>query len=255
MGIGDGIVEGLKNLINKITICGTVDKYEGACMFRMGSPVPWRLSLTPEEKKKRADERRKVRFHTIKEGENPYSFNYKDGEGVEYNCGKPIKSFRLWHHPYWYRKELDLRAGFYWNWPVIDRLAVIYTKVDTATIDPVCILTTDNDPNKDSIMVGAVAFWNVKKVSAALVETKDHEQFVKEKVRGELSDLAIGHPYDYWKSKSNVEEFRTDLMAVTNRKISPYGLEVIDLRLTDLVPPKIYKIFGPSHNFPVYPQG
>lgn len=145
----------------------------------------------------------------------------------EYEGGLILRNGKL-------HKILD--PGLHFKCPFIDVLLVANIKADTFEVEPVTITTLD----AKNISIGLMIDYEVTDVVKFLLENNESIGNMQHKSRGELSDFLEEKNWMDIKKK-------TTKNALKNRLSDQYeklGVKINDLRFTNKVECRVYKVFN-----------
>lgn len=128
--------------------------------------------------------------------------------------------------------------GLRFKWPFLEKSETTNVKDDTMEIEPISITTLDGK----TISIGSVIYFRVKNVQLYLTEHNDALSNMRDKSRGEMSDLIEDINWDAIRKKTT----RTTLKNKLAESFKLMGVEVQEVKFTHKSQSPAFKIFTDS---------
>ena len=129
----------------------------------------------------------------------------------------------------------DLKAGWNFKLPIIDRFLTCVTTLETAFITNVNITTKDTK----ACTVSACFEYNVTDCKKYLLDTNDAPTNIKDVGMGCIADALIDSDWEEISKRKTINEIKRTL----NKELSTYGVSVTRFWFTDITITRVFTLF------------
>lgn len=170
-------------------------------------------------------------FTTFADYANPWVIVKHYQEAVILRCGK-------------YNRTLP--PGYWIKWPFLEYVYEVNVKCDTMSVEPVTITTIDGK----SITIGLILDFEIIDSKKFMLENNDSYTNMKDLARGEMSDYLEDVNWENIKKKTT----KNALMRLISKRFQDMGIKLNDLKFTDKVENRAFRLFGngPSQSNAIY---
>ena len=128
--------------------------------------------------------------------------------------------------------------GLHWYWPVVTSYKMMMTVRQTQKIQSKVVMTKDNK----TVVVGAMVTYYVDDVVAAIAQIADLASDVIERAQGAILTEVTKHTLE--EIQTDRATFNSKLNEVVGGALNGYGVQVIQIQLTEFAPTKALTFNG-----------
>lgn len=128
--------------------------------------------------------------------------------------------------------------GLHWYWPVATTYRMMMTVRQTQKIQSKVVMTKD----RKTVIVGAMVTYHVDDIVAALVHIADLASDVIERAQGAILTEVTRHTLD--DIQDDRAAFNTRLTTVASAALNGYGVQVLQIQLTEFAPTRAITLNG-----------
>lgn len=128
--------------------------------------------------------------------------------------------------------------GLHWYWPVATTYRLMMTVRQTQKIQSKVVMTKDNK----TVIVGAMVTYHVDDIVAALAHIADLASDVIERAQGAILTEVTRHTME--EIQTDRANFNLKLNDVVGASLNGYGVQVIQIQLTEFAPTRAFTING-----------
>lgn len=129
-------------------------------------------------------------------------------------------------------------AGIHWWWPVTSRFVRHPIARQTNNLKTQTITLADGKV----VAVGGLCVFEIKDIKAAIVDTYDPDDTIKDISLSAIHDTICLLTWDQLLEQQRSGELDRKLKVEAKRELDRYGVRVLKMTLTDLAPAKVLKI-------------
>ena len=133
----------------------------------------------------------------------------------------------------------EIVPGRYWHWPLFTRTTLIAVKRQPLEIAGMSETTADDQ----TIHVEPIVIYEVADVVRAIVETHDYDQTAAEVAKAAVVAVVTTRTKDELRV-AMVDEIPRELTKRIRAALKPYGLHVIEARLSEMASERVYRHVG-----------
>lgn len=130
------------------------------------------------------------------------------------------------------------KPGLHWYWPVATTYRTMMTVRQTQKIQSKVVMTKDNK----TVIVGAMVTYYVDDIVAALAHIADLASDVIERAQGAILNEVTRHTME--EIQIDRTNFNLKLSEVVGKSLNGYGVQVIQIQLTEFAPTRALTLNG-----------
>ncbi len=130
------------------------------------------------------------------------------------------------------------KPGLHWYWPVATTYRTMMTVRQTQKIQSKVVMTKDNK----TVIVGAMVTYYVDDIVAALAHIADLASDVIERAQGAILTEVTRHTME--EIQTDRANFNLKLNDVVGKALNGYGVQVIQIQLTEFAPTRALTLNG-----------
>ena len=136
------------------------------------------------------------------------------------------------------KKVIPLGPGITWYWPFWTEIST-YPSVEQSLNLPDQNLTTKD---LETVTVSGVVFYSISDIVKALSAQWDLEDTMSDRSMGVIADIVCDITFQ--EINENRKQLNSKMTSLIRRTLKPYGIHVIDARLTDFAKGKVIAVVG-----------
>jgi regulator of protease activity HflC (stomatin/prohibitin superfamily) len=130
--------------------------------------------------------------------------------------------------------------GLRWWWPLISDVEVVPVARQSIDLPPQTLVTKDDV----SVTASAVVVYEIRDAVKAYTTSWDFDSTISDVARVAFRDYIVGQ--DFEAMRSNPTKSDQTLVGLLRGALRPYGVGVLSVGITDLVPTRALSIFMPD---------
>lgn len=131
-----------------------------------------------------------------------------------------------------------VEPGLYVWWPLVTECQ-FYPVVRQSLDLPTQVLTTEDDL---AVIISGVVVYTVNDIKTALTDQWDMNETIRVLSQAALRDVVCSVPFAY--INQNRSQVESRLKTALKRELTPYGIDVVDAKLTDFARTNVLAIAG-----------
>lgn len=145
----------------------------------------------------------------------------------------------------WRGRVSVVHPGVYWWWPLFTTISLVNVKRQTLDIAPMSETTKDDK----TVYVVPLVVYEVADVRAALVEVHDYDSTAAEVAKAAVVAAVTSRTKDELR-EAMIEDVPRELSKRVRAALKPYGLHVIEARLSEMAESRVIRTVGDHHVVP-----
>lgn len=133
---------------------------------------------------------------------------------------------------------IPLKAGLHVYWPLVTLLKQYPIAMQSMDLRPQKLTTGDDK----SVLVGAMISYRIANIEKALAHTWDPDSTIADAALRVATRVVLSLHWGELKNKAQKRTLDTMLKNEAQRVLERYGVEVIEMTLTDLALTKVYSL-------------
>ena len=133
----------------------------------------------------------------------------------------------------------EIVPGRYWHWPLFTRLTITPVKRQPLEIPGMSLTTADDQ----TVHVEPIVIYEVADVVKAIVETHDYDQTAAEVAKAAVVAVVTTRTKEKLRV-AMVEDIPRELTKRIRVALKPYGLHVIEARLSEMAKETVHRHVG-----------
>jgi regulator of protease activity HflC (stomatin/prohibitin superfamily) len=134
------------------------------------------------------------------------------------------------------------REGIVFWWPATTELMLWPVARQANNLQSQTIVTTDGK----TFIVGGLIVFEIEDVEKAVCETYDTDDTIRDLALAAIHDACIMYSAEELHAANRSGRLNTAMKREAHTRLQPFGVRVLAVRLTDLAPCRVYRLFGDS---------
>lgn len=226
-------IQEIADIIGKLSFYEIVYEYQQGLYFRNGTAIEKRIKWDDEDLEEIIAEEKKV----INDNRGRFRIMYdylSRRNKVKFPEGYKRNILGLPRHAKRYDKDKVLRAGFYWNIPIIDVIVVDSQQEKILNLGNISVLTIDDEPKR--VTVSCNIRYELMDFYRAFTAVHDYEDSLIDHSLSILAKYSRGKTYKEWADTQVVEKLEDDVRKELRKLVTEdWGLKIHEVYVTDNV--------------------